>query len=46
MGKPSIPDATGGFAWDIDEVFDGKISLATPINMSIEVHQCAAYPVD
>jgi len=45
-GKPSIPDATGGFAWDIDEVFDGKISLATPINQSIEVHQCAAYPVD
>jgi hypothetical protein len=45
-GKPSIPDATGGFAWDIDDVYDGKISLATPINMSIEVHQCAAYPVD
>jgi hypothetical protein len=46
MGKPSIADATGGFAWDIDEVFDGKISLATPINQSIEVHECAEYPVD
>jgi hypothetical protein len=45
-GKPSIPDATGGFAWDIDDVFDGKISLATPINQSIEVHQCATYPVE
>lgn len=45
MGKPSIPEATGGFAWDIDEVYDGKISLATPINQSIEVHQCAQYPL-
>jgi hypothetical protein len=45
MGKPSIPEATGGFAWDIDEVYDGKISLATPINQSIEVHECAQYPL-
>jgi hypothetical protein len=43
-GKPSIADATGGLAWDIDDVFDMKISLATPINQSIEAHQCAVYP--
>jgi hypothetical protein len=46
MGMPSIAMATGGFAWDIDDVFDGKISLAAPINMSIEVHQCAQYPLN
>jgi hypothetical protein len=43
---PSIAMATGGFAWDIDDVFDGKISLATPINMSIEAHACAQYPLN
>jgi hypothetical protein len=43
-GKPSLADATGGVAWDIDEVFDMKISLATPINESIAAHQCAVYP--
>ncbi|HEY2733911.1 MAG TPA: vWA domain-containing protein [Polyangiales bacterium] len=45
-GMPSIPMATGGFSWDIDDVYDGKISLATPINMSIEAHQCAVYPLN
>jgi hypothetical protein len=45
-GMPSIAMQTGGFAWDIDDVFDGKISLAQPINMSIEVHQCAQYPLN
>jgi hypothetical protein len=44
-GMPSIAEATGGFAWDIDEVYDGKISLATPINQSIEVHACEQYPL-
>jgi hypothetical protein len=43
-GKPSLAEATGGVAWDIDEVFDMKISLATPINESIAAHQCAVYP--
>jgi hypothetical protein len=45
-GKPTIAMSTGGFAWDIDDVFDGKLSLAAPINMSIEVHQCAVYPLN
>lgn len=43
-GKPSLADATGGAAWDVDDVFDMKISLATPINESIEARQCAVYP--
>jgi hypothetical protein len=43
---PSIAMATGGFSWDIDDVYDGKISLATPINMSIEAHACAQYPLN
>jgi hypothetical protein len=44
-GKPSIAMSTGGLAWDIDEVFDGKISLATPISMSVADHQCEPYPL-
>lgn len=43
-GRPTIAQSTGGFAWDVDEVFDGKISLANPINQSIEALECAPYP--
>jgi hypothetical protein len=43
-GKPSLAESTGGAAWDVDDVFDMKISLATPINESIEARQCAVYP--
>lgn len=43
-GKPSIAEQTGGFALDIDEVFDGKISLATPINEAVETQRCEMYP--
>jgi hypothetical protein len=42
--KPSIAASTGGNAFDIDEVFDGVISLATPINDSIANSQCVEYP--
>lgn len=45
MGQKSIPDSTGGTAWDLDEVYDGKISLGTPIQMSIEARQCVEYPM-
>lgn len=41
--RPSIAESTGGFAWDIDEIYDGAISLANPINESIEVQECAVY---
>lgn len=43
-GRNSIAVSTGGLAWDIDEVFDGVISLATPINDAIENRQCVEYP--
>lgn len=43
-GRNSIAESTGGLAWDIDEVFDGIISLATPINESVEDRQCVTYP--
>jgi hypothetical protein len=43
-GQPAIPSATGGSAWDIDDVYDGKISLGTPIEMSITARQCINYP--
>lgn len=45
MNQKSIPDATGGTAWDLDDVYDGKISLGTPIQMSIEARQCVQYPM-
>lgn len=44
-GKPSIAESTGGLAWDLDEVYDGKISLATPIIEAIERTQCMSYPI-
>jgi hypothetical protein len=44
MAMKSIPDVTGGSAWDLDEVYDGKVSLGQPILTSIEARQCARYP--
>lgn len=43
-GMNSIAVSTGGLSWDIDEVFDGIISLADPINQSIADRQCVEYP--
>jgi hypothetical protein len=43
-GKPSLADSTGGLAWDIDAVYDGVISLATPITEAIAEAQCMEYP--
>jgi hypothetical protein len=40
----SIPDSTGGVAWDLDQVVAGTISLAQGINDSIVQKQCASYP--
>jgi hypothetical protein len=45
-GMPPIAMATGGFALSIDDVFDGKETMAKPINEAIEVHQCAEYPLN
>jgi hypothetical protein len=44
-GKPSIAKSSGGLSWDLDEVYDGKISLATPITDAIAQTQCMEYPV-
>ncbi len=43
--KPSIAKSSGGLSWDVDEVYDGKISLATPINEAIAATQCMEYPI-
>lgn len=43
-GRNSIADSTGGLAWDIDDVFDGVISLSTPINEAVQDRQCVTYP--
>jgi hypothetical protein len=43
-GKPSIAASTGGLAWNIDDVFDKVISLATPINQAITQAHCMEYP--
>ena len=40
----SIAVSTGGLAWDINEVFDGIISLADPINPSIAERHRVEYP--
>jgi hypothetical protein len=44
-GKPSIAESSGGLSWDVDDVYDGKLSLATPINEAIASTQCMAYPI-
>jgi hypothetical protein len=45
-GLPTVAMSTGGFALDIDDVFDKKITMADPINQAIENHQCAVYPLN
>ncbi|HEY6881716.1 MAG TPA: hypothetical protein VI299_27000 [Polyangiales bacterium] len=44
-GRPSIAMSSGGLAWDVDDVYDGVISLATPINEAIEATACMEYPL-
>lgn len=39
-----IANSTGGLSWNIDDVFDGAISPATPINDAIADAQCMEYP--
>jgi len=42
-GMPSIPEATGGQAWDIREVRAGTLDMAEAINALIESEQCMVY---
>ena len=43
-GQQPIALSTGGDAWDVDDLYDGKISLATPIVNAIVMAQCKMYP--
>lgn len=44
MGKDSIPDATDGGVFDIDQVLAGQISLSEAINGAVEDQHCVPYP--
>jgi hypothetical protein len=44
QGKDSIPDATGGGIFDIDQVLAGQISLSDGIVDAIEENLCEPYP--
>ena len=43
-GKSPIPDQTGGKNFDLDDVRDGKLSLATTINEVVLQSHCAGPP--
>jgi hypothetical protein len=43
-GMPPIPSATGGNAWNIDDVLSNQISLSAAINSAIETTRCQPYP--
>jgi hypothetical protein len=43
--QPSIPDATGGAAFEIDLVLSGQLSLSASINEGVEDTLCEPYPV-
>jgi len=42
-GQPSIPDATGGAAFDIDEVALGKLALSDAVAATVESTVCREY---
>lgn len=44
MGMDSIPEATGGAFWNIDEVLGGTVSLSASIDQAIEDSLCEPYP--
>lgn len=43
-GQPPIPDATGGKAWDIDQVLNNQISLSDALTGAVEDTRCKPYP--
>jgi hypothetical protein len=43
MGMPSLPDATGGMAWDIAQVRAGTLDMATAINSLIDSSYCRPF---
>lgn len=44
MGMESIPEATGGGWWNIDEVLADNISLSASIDAAVEDTMCVPYP--
>ncbi|MCA9661831.1 MAG: hypothetical protein KC486_26060 [Myxococcales bacterium] len=42
---PSLPDATGGAAFDIDEVAAGRLSLAAAVQATFNDAICRSYPL-
>jgi hypothetical protein len=44
QGNPPIPDATGGSAWNIDQVLSNQISLSAAINEAVDQSRCQPYP--
>lgn len=43
--EPSIPDATGGNVFELDQVLANQISLSTSITTAVEDTLCEPYPV-
>jgi hypothetical protein len=44
MGMDSIPEATGGAWWNIDEVLAMQVSLSASIDQAVEDSLCEPYP--
>lgn len=42
-GMPSLPEATGGRAWDIADVRSGSLDMATAINELVASSHCQAF---
>ncbi|MCA9695110.1 MAG: vWA domain-containing protein [Nannocystaceae bacterium] len=45
QGRASIPDATGGAAFDIDDVVAGELSLASAVKATARDSLCTRYPL-
>lgn len=43
QGKTPIPDATDGGAFNINDVYEGQLSLSAAINQSVEDSLCSQY---
>ena len=44
-GRPSLPQATGGAVFDIDEVASGKLGFAAAVGGAIKSGVCTRYPL-
>jgi hypothetical protein len=44
-GRASLPDATGGAVFDIDEVASGKLGFAAAVGGAIKSGVCTRYPL-